>query len=88
MHINNNETIETLCIENRNKLTMNGVDTVDGFSEQMLKLTVSGIKVQISGENIKITSYNKASGNLTADGKFSEIKYGKTKTPFIKRMFK
>lgn len=77
-----------LELENRTKLSMSGVETVDGFSEQALNLTVSGEKVRISGENIKITSYNKSTGNLTADGSFSEIKYSYKKQSALKRLFK
>ena len=80
--------IEKIMLENRKKLTMTKVETVDGFTEQCLKLTVMGNKVVILGENIKITAFNKSTGNLTADGDFSEIKYNYKKMPFIKRLFK
>ena len=79
---------EKLILEARKKLSMTGVETVDGFSEQSLKLTVSGNKVIICGENIKITAFNKSTGNLSAEGTFTEIKYNHKKTPFIKRLFK
>ncbi|MBQ6921645.1 MAG: YabP/YqfC family sporulation protein [Clostridia bacterium] len=72
----------------RRKLAMTMVESVNGFSEQALLLTVSGTKVKISGEKIKITSYNKATGTFTADGEFSDIKYGVKKTPLFKRIFK
>lgn len=84
-----NPTQQTkLELENRTKLSMTGVETVDGFSEQSLNLTVSGERVKITGENIKITSYNKGTGNLTADGVFGEIKYCYKKQPVVKRLFK
>lgn len=72
----------------RNRLAMSGVDGVDGFTEQTLNLTVSGVKVKITGDKIKISSYNKASGTLTADGMFNEIKYNAKKTPLFKKIFK
>ena len=77
-----------LSLENRRLLSMTGVDSVDGFSEQFLLLTVLGEKVKISGEKIKISSYNKGSGSLVAEGVFNEIKYNQKKQPFIKRLFK
>ncbi len=80
--------IEQLILDARKRLTMTGVSSVDGFSEQFLNLTVAGSKVRITGENIKITSFNKGTGNLTADGAFSEIKYNHKKVSFIKRLFK
>lgn len=85
-----NNVIETdkLNLDGRKKLSMTGVETVDGFSEQCVKLTVSGNKVLIGGENIKITAFNKATGNLSAEGLFCEIKYNHKKVPIIKRLFK
>lgn len=77
-----------LILEDRKRLSLTGVDAVDGFSEDYLKLTVNGIKVTVTGAKIKITAFNKASGVLSADGEFFEIKYGKTKTPVLKRIFK
>lgn len=82
--------IEThkLELDARKRLLMTGVESVDGFSEQVLNLSVMGSKLKISGENIKITAYNKATGNLTADGVFNEIKYLTKKPPIVKRIFK
>lgn len=80
--------MEKLTLDGRQHLTLTGVDTVDGFSEQSLKLTVMGSKVFINGENIKISAFNKATGNLIADGNFYEIKYNYKKQPIIKRLFK
>lgn len=80
--------VEKIVLEARKKLSMTGVETVDGFSEQSLKLTVMGNKVIINGENIKITAFNKGTGNLSAEGTFTEIKYNHKKTPFINRIFK
>ena len=88
MQEQNNIESDKLCLEGRKRLSMTGVDTVDGFSEQCLKLSVSGNKVIITGENIRITTFNKTTGNLSADGDFFEIKYGVKKQPFAKRIFK
>lgn len=79
---------DQLSLEGRKRLSMTCVETVDGFSEQRLKLTVNGNKVQITGENIKITAFNKASGNLSAEGDFSDIVYNYKKAPLVKRIFK
>jgi hypothetical protein len=80
--------IDKLTLDGRKLLTMTGVSSVDGFGEQFLSLTVSGNKVKITGENIKISSFNKANGNLTAEGTFNEIKYNYKKAPLVKRIFK
>ena len=82
------ESIQKLVIENGKKLFLTGVTSVDGFSEQIIKLTVGGNKVIILGDNIKITGYSKGTGTLTADGKFSSLKLSESKAPIIKRIFK
>ena len=79
---------EKLLIEGRKRLQMSAVDAVEGFSEQTLKLVVKGSRVVISGKNIKITAFNKQSGNLTADGDFADIKFGGEKQAVLKRIFK
>ncbi len=84
----NNVVEQKLILEANKNLSMTGVETVDGFTEQSLKLTVAGSKMFIVGENIKITAFNKTSGNLTAEGEFFEIKYNRKKVPVIKRLFK
>lgn len=83
-----NEDLQKLTLEGQKRLNMSGVDSVDGFSEQLLKLTVGGSKVIVSGNGIKITAYSKGTGNLTADGKITSIKYDYKKSPFLKRVFK
>lgn len=82
------KTNDTLTLEARKKLSMTGVEAVDGFSAQTLKLTVNGVKVMIIGQDLKITAFNKATGSLTADGTFNEIKYNAQKKPLLKRVLK
>ena len=79
---------EKLCIDGRKRLTMTGVSSVDGYSENSVKLTANDTKIYIFGNNLKITNFNKATGNLSCDGDFTEIKYGGRKTPVLKRVFK
>ena len=79
---------EKLVLEARKSLSLCGVQTVDGFNEQSLKLTVNDCKVLVVGENIKITAFNKSNGNFCAEGNFYEIKYSHKKTPMVKRIFK
>lgn len=74
-------------IENRRKLSVSGVESVDGFTEQVLNLTLCGTKLKIMGEKIKITSFNKSTGLLLAEGEFSDVKYGAKKAG-LKGIFK
>ena len=79
---------ERIVLEDRKKLSMTGVSAVEGFSPQYIKLTAFGSKVVVVGENLKITAFNKTSGNLTAEGNFTEFKYNHKKEPLIKRLLK
>lgn len=83
-----NKELDRVQLEGRKHLSMTGVESVDGFSEQQIKLSVNGSKVVIFGENIKITSFNKGTGNLTAEGLISSLKYDFKKPPLIKRILK
>lgn len=80
-----NDKLELL---GRKRLSMSGVESVDGFTEQTLNLTVAGNKVKISGEGIKITAFNNGTGILCADGNFTEIRYAHKSVPVLKRLFK
>lgn len=84
------EKIESskLVLEDRRVLSMTGVQSVDGFGETFVKLTVSGVKVNVLGQKLRITAYNKVTGALSVDGLVNEIKYNYKKPPLIKRVFK
>lgn len=86
--VDNNFESEKIILEGRKKLSMTGVSGVDGFNEQCLKLTVFGNKITILGENLKITAFNKNTGNLMAEGLITEMKYKHKKVPLLKRIFK
>ena len=79
---------EKLTLDARKRLSMSGVESVDGYSENAVRLTSNGTKVFIYGSRLKITAFNKATGNLSCDGDFTEIKFGGKKTPILKRVFK
>ncbi len=82
------ENLQKLTLDNQRKLFMSGVESVDAFSERELKLTLNGSRVLVGGEGIKITAYNKGSGSLSADGKFTSIRSDGKKAPLLKRIFK
>ena len=79
---------EVLTLENQKRIVLTSVLSVDGFSPENLKLTVNGKKVVITGNNIKITSFNKSSGDFRAEGDFVKISYEGKKIPVLKKIFK
>lgn len=88
MQKNDNYETDKLVLEARKNLSLTGVQTVDGFTGQCLKLTVSGEKVIVAGSDLKITSFNKNTGVISCVGLVNEIKYNCKKQPLIKRIFK
>ncbi len=68
-------------------LTLTGIESVNAFSPESLKLTTAGNKLFVTGNQIKIISFNKATGSLSAEGEIISIRYGERKTPFFKRLF-
>ena len=86
--MNNVVENDRLILENRRKLNMTNVTSVDSYSEQILKLSVRESKVVVSGEKLKIEAYNKGSGNLIVEGIINEIRYNVNKPPLVKRLFK
>lgn len=83
----NNEP-NKLILEERKRLNMTGVESVDSFTDTIIKLTVGGSQAQIGGERLKILTYNKSTGDLKVDGFINEIKYNCKKQPILKRLFK
>ena len=79
---------DKLVIDGGKRLSLTNVEAVNGFSDTFLNLTVSGKVLKILGNNIKITSFNKGTGNLSCDGEFLEIKFGAKKKPVFKKVFK
>ena len=84
------ESIERqiLTLEDRKKLTLTQVSSVDDFSEERINLTINNIKVKVCGEKLKIVNFNKSSGNFCIEGVVDEIKFGSKKTSIIKKIFK
>ena len=77
----------SVILEQRKNLTVNGVESVNSFSEAkiVLQLTV-GEKLTIVGSRLKITGFVKASGTFTAEGEFVGVSYGGKS--FAARIFK
>ena len=67
---------------------MTGVGSVDSFSETLINLTVNGKRVQITGIKLKVLSFSQGSGNFSASGEVTQVKYGGAKGKFFTRLFK
>lgn len=70
-------TQSVLTLEGQKKLTMTGVESVDAFSEQTIRLTVAGKKVTIGGNHLKVTSFSQEKGDFSASGEVDDVRFGK-----------
>lgn len=78
----------SVCLEEQRRLTVNGVLSVDGFSEENITASLPSNKLYINGEGLKILSFSKNTGVLNVDGTIYSIKYTKPKVSLIKRITK
>lgn len=65
-----------LTVEQRKKITMTSVSSVDAFSENRILLTADGSRVTIEGTKLKILAFSQGSGNFAASGEFRSVRYG------------
>lgn len=83
------KTFQTV-IDNRETLRLNGVINIEGFGEEYLILNTSLGELTVEGENLKIESLIKESGEILIIGKFNGMFYKERNTEkrFFKKMFK
>lgn len=70
------ENQSILTIEQRKKISMTCVESVDSFSETRITLKAAGQKVTIDGANLKILAFSQGSGNFSASGEVRALRYG------------
>ena len=80
---------EKIVIEERNETYISKVKEVDSFCEREIKLILfDDVRLVIRGENLKILSYAKDSGEFKLKGRVFEFKFTEKKLGFIKRALK
>ena len=65
----------TLSMENRDKLSLTGVEDVSGFDESLVVLTTSMGELTVRGEGLHIERIDLDSGQLEVRGKVQELIY-------------
>lgn len=66
-----------VSIEQRKRITVQGVESVVAFSEVKIVLTIcGGEKMHVIGSGLKIVGFSKTNGSFTAEGTISGISYG------------
>lgn len=77
-----------VTIENRKRVTATKIESVDQFSPTQLVLSYSGGKIVIAGSSMKITSFSKSGGTLTADGTINGVKYQQKGVSLRQKLFR
>ena len=63
-------------MENREKLSLGGVEDVSGFDENLIVLTTSQGDLTIRGEQLHIDRIDLEAGQLEVRGHIQELSYG------------
>lgn len=71
---------QNVLLENRKKLTVNGIVSVDSFDEvSIVATTQNGARFVVEGENIAVSDVNLENGRLIATGIISGFFYEEEK---------
>ena len=82
-----NKISETLSLQNRNILKLEGIVEILSTCETFLNIKLKDTSLLINGQNMHITKLDVSSGVLEVEGQIDSIKYGKQANIF-KRIFK
>ncbi|ABP66819.1 hypothetical protein ELD05_03045 [Caldicellulosiruptor changbaiensis] len=78
-----------VLIENREKITINGVDDVESFDDNNVMLVVDEELLIIKGFDLKINKINTETGEVFIEGQVYSLEYGEPpKKGLIGRLFK
>ena len=89
----NNNVIQNLVLENRNKLSISGVLDVLSFDDQVVMVETELGLLTVKGENIHINKLSIDTSEVVVEGEISYLAYSDTPTEkttgsFISKIFK
>ncbi|MBQ9709169.1 MAG: sporulation protein YabP [Clostridia bacterium] len=79
---------QSLCIEDRKRLTLSGVIRVNGFTDRRISLTVQTGKLTITGEKLKVNGFSEGTGSFSCEGEIGSLTYTKGNEKLLGRLFK
>lgn len=83
---------QNIFIEDRQKLTITGVEQVESFNDNTIILTTVKGGIVVKGEGLNISKLNLEDGNVKIDGIVNGIAYSNKETGskgnFLGKMFK
>lgn len=68
-------TEHRIILENRERLTISGVEDVDRFDESEIVMRTSGGTLIVTGENLHIGKLSLEGGELHVDGRIDSFSY-------------
>ena len=79
-----------LTLDNRKKLTMQGVTQVMGFDDTQVLLATSQGNLLIQGENLELKALSPEGGQIVVDGQFWAFSYEDPKPAggMLRRLFR
>lgn len=87
-----NKLSHNIILENRNKLSISGVNDVDSFDEKQISAFTEMGFLTIKGSNLHINRFNTQNGELNLSGKIDSFCYSNREkmstTSFISKLFK
>ena len=83
-----NSTPHGVNIEQQRRVTATAIDSVDAFSDRQIILSFSGGRIVISGSGMKITGFSQSSGNFSAQGEITGVRYIRKGVSLAKKLFK
>ncbi len=81
--------VQNIILENRKRLTVSGVEEVDGFDEGYVQLrTVLG-ELTVRGDGLRVDQLSVETGELIVTGEIGELVYAEAAAPggFFSRLF-
>ena len=77
-----------LIIEDRKKITLTSIVSVDTFNAETISLTSALGRLIIQGHELKITAFSKNTGLFNAEGRIDAVRYAQAKAGLFKRFFR
>lgn len=67
--------VQNIILENRKRLTVSGVEEVDGFDESFVQLRTALGELTIRGDGLHVEQLSVETGELLVTGQIGEIAY-------------
>lgn len=86
-------TVQSLVLENKEVLNVTGVENVDNFNDETVVLLTSKGRLTIKGEKLNISKLNVDEGKLIVKGLINSLVYSeyegqREKVSLVKKLFK